>query len=206
MLIDFDDAHRVMLPYFDRLWDVINGSWMDWKTEISPKVRAFASTRTRANMVNDFMRMRGARLAVEDPTVSVVIRQQMQVLVFSPEGFDGCIGIRLKKLDEDGLSRNQPTGQVRDFRGQIPLSGVKSDYHLEAGYVVDKFGSDLSSIDLVCPSGAAIYWKAEVVPNGIQQNLANLFPHEQIEQPKTVKVRRKADKESGESDGTTGAG
>lgn len=204
MLIDFDVTYKAMLPYFDRLWEVINGSWTDWNTEISPKVRAIATTRTRACMVNDFMRTRGARLAVEDPTVTVVIKQQMQVLVFSPEGFDGSIGIRLKKLDEDGLSRNQPTGQVQDFRGQLSLPGIKADYHLEAGYVVDRFGSALSSIDLVCPSGEAIYWKAEIVPDGINQNLANLFPQEAPEQPKTVRVRKKAEKKTGESDEPTG--
>jgi hypothetical protein len=206
MLIDFDTAYKAMLPYFDRLWGAIDGSWADWNTEISPKVRALASTRTRACLVNDFMRNRGARLAVEDPTVTVVVKQQMQVLVFSPPDFDGCIGIRLKKLDEDGLSRNQPTGQVLDFRRQLPLPGIKADYHLEAGYVVDRFGSALSSIDLVCPAGDGIYWKAEIVPNGLNENLSNLFPHQQqpSDQPKTVQVRKKADKEAGESDDATG--
>lgn len=204
MLIEFDVTYKAMLPYFDRLWEVIHGSWNDWNTEVSTKVRAIASTRTRACMVNDFMRSRGARLAEGDPTVTVVLKRQMQVLVFSPEGFEGSIGIRLKKLDEDGLSRNQPTGQVQDFRGQLPLPGIRADYHLEAGYVVDRFGSALSSVDLVCPSGEAIYWKAEIVPQNVNQNLANLFPQETIEQPKTVQVRKKADKETGESDESTG--
>ena len=217
MLIEFDAAHYAMGPYFDRLWDVINGSWKDWNTEISPKVRAIASTRSRACLVNDFMRTRGTRLTVEDPNVTVVIKQQMFVLVFSPPGFSGSIGVRLKKLDEDGLSRNQPTGQVHDFRGQLMLPGVQADYHLEAGYVVDRFGSALSSVDLVCPAGDAIHWKAEIIPNGVTQNVSNLFTQEDTEKaaqvntkpkegPKTVKVRKKKDeKEIGESDGTDGA-
>lgn len=218
MLIEFDAAHDAMGPYFDRLWDVINGSWKDWNTEVSPKVRAIASTRSRACLVNDFMRTRGTRLTVEDPNVTVVIKQQMFVLVFSPPGFDGSIGIRLKKLDEDGLSRNQPTGQVNDFRSQLTLPGVKADYHLEAGYVVDRFGSALSSVDLVCPAGDGIHWKAEIIPNGATQNVANLFAQEDSEkadkitknpkvEPKTVKVRKKKDeKDAGESDGTDGPG
>lgn len=208
MLIEFDAVNDAMGPYFDSLWAVINGSWVDWNKEISPKVRAMASARTRACLVNDFMRTRGTRLTMDDQNVTVVIHQQMFVLVFSPPGFDGSIGIRLKKLDEDGLSRNQPTGQVRDFRGQLMLPGVQADYHLEAGYVIDRFGSELSSIDLVCPAGAGIHWKAEIVPNGAKQNISNIFAEEDAEKamkkPKTVKVRKKDEKEAGEEDGTNG--
>lgn len=195
MLIEFDDTYQAMLPYFDRLWGVINGAWEDWGAEISPKVRALSSTRSRACLVNDFMRTRGSRLAEEDETIRVVIKQQMFVLIFNPPNFRGCIGIRLKKLDEDGLSKNQPTTQVQDFRGQLPLPEVEADFHLEAGYVVDRFGSALMSVDLVCPSGNGIYWKAEIVPNGANQNIANLFPQEEQQDMKDVKVRKKGDKQ-----------
>jgi len=204
MLIEFDAAYQAMLPYFDRLWGVVNGSWDDWGTELSPKVRALASTRTRACMVNDFMRTRGTRLAEEDPNIKAVIRQQMFVLVFSPPELNGCIGIRLKKLDEDGISRNQPTNQAKEFRGQQTLPEVEADFHLEAGYVVDRFGSALMSIDLVCPSGEGIYWKAEIVPNGANQNVANLFPQENRKLMKEVQVRRKSDKQTGEDDAADG--
>lgn len=199
MLIDFDTTHSVMLPYFDRLWDVVNGAWLDWNTEISPKVRSIASTRTRACMVNDFMRERGVRLAAEDRTITVVIRQQMQVLVFSPTGFDGCIGVRLKKLDEDGMSRNQPTGQVQDFRGQLVLTDINADYHLEAGYVLNRLESGLASIDLACPSGNGVFWKAEIVPNAVTEKVSNLFKQQLTDQIKTVRVRKKADKDTGDA-------
>lgn len=199
MLIEFDDTYQAMIPYFDRLWGVINGAWEDWGAEISPKVRALSSTRSRACLVNDFMRTRGSRLAEEDETIRVVIKQQMFVLIFSPPNFRGCIGIRLKKLDEDGLSKNQQTTQVKDFRGQLPLPEVDADYHLEAGYVVDRFGSALMSVDLVCPSGNGIYWKAEIVPNGANQNIANLFPQEEQQDMKDVRVRKKADKQDNQN-------
>jgi len=200
MLIEFDNCYQSMLPYFDRLWGVINGGWDDWGTEISPKVRALSSTRTRACMVNDFMRIRGLRLAEEDATISVVIKQQMFVLVLSPAGLQGCIGIRLKKLNEDGMSKNQPTIQVQEFREQLKLPEVEADFHLEAGYVVDRFGSALRSVDLVCPSGEGIYWKAEILPNGANQSVESLFPQDNPQTPKEVQVRKKYDKQTGEKD------
>lgn len=201
MLIEFDDANHAMLPYFDRLWGVIDGAWKDWETEISPKVRSLSSARSRACMVNDFMRIRGIRLTEEDASIKVIIKQQMFVLVFSPPNFQGCIGVRLKKLDEDGLSKNQPTAQVQDFRGQLPLPEIEADYHLEAGYVVDRFGSELVSIDLVCPSGNGNYWKAEILPRGLNQSVENMFPQETQQVVKEVKLRKKSvksDKQDGE--------
>lgn len=202
MLIEFDSAYQAMLPYFDRLWGVINGGWDDWGEEVAPKVRALASSRSRACLVHDFMRNRGVRWAEEDANVKALIRQQMFVLVFRPPEFKGCIGIRLKKLDEDGLSRNQPTTQVQEFRDQLVIREIEADYHLEAGYVVDRYGSALKSVDLVCPSGDGIYWKAEIVPNGANQNVSNLFPQEEKQVMKEVKVRKKSDKQAGEKDGT----
>lgn len=199
MLIEFNDAHHAMLPYFDRLWGVVHGAWGDLNSEISPKVRALSSPRTQACLINDFMRTRGSRLAEEDTTIRVVIKQQMFVLVFSPPNFGGCIGIRLKKLDENGLSKNQPTIQVQQFRNQRPLPEVKANYHLEAGYVLDRFGSALMSVDLVCPSGEGNYWKAEIAPNGVNQNIANLFPQEERQIMKDVQVRRKSDKQDNQN-------
>ena len=127
----------------------------------------------------------------------------MYVLVFSPPGFQGCIGIRLKKLDIDGLSKNQPTTQVQEFRDQMTLPGINASYHLEAGYVVDRFGSALASIDLVCPSGDGSYWKAEITPNVVNQNVANLFPQDHQIAMKEVQVRKKSDKQEGEKDART---
>lgn len=200
MLIEYENAHDMLLPYFDRLWGVIRGGWDDWNNEVPELVRARATRRSQASMIHDFMRWRSGKLAEEDQTVKALVRQQMFVLVFSPQGSNGRIGIRLKKLDEDGLSKNQPTNQVREFRGQLVLPEIEADYHLEAGYVVDRFGMELTSVDLVCPSGAGTHWKAEIVPHGANQNVQSLFPADNEQQSlKEVRVRKKADKDSGES-------
>ncbi|SDY40161.1 hypothetical protein [Nitrosomonas sp. Nm33] len=194
MLIEFDTAHNVMRPYFNGLWSVINGAWEDWQIEISPKVKSLTSARTRACMINDFMRIRGIRLAEENESINFLTKQQMFILVFNPQDFFGCIGIRLKKFDEDGLSRNQPTLQVQEFRNQLLLPGIEATHHLEAGYIMDKFGSSITSINLVCPSGEANYWNAEILPNAINQNVENLFAHESQQIVKEARVRVKSDK------------
>lgn len=54
--------------------------------------------------------------------------------------------------------------QNQNFKEQMLLPVIAADYHLEVGYVIDEFGQELKSIDLVCPSGKGIYWKSEIMP------------------------------------------
>lgn len=50
------------------------------------------------------------------------------------------------------------------------------------------------SIDLVCPSGGANYWRGEILPTGIKQNVENLFSQPEQQMMKEVKVRKKSRK------------
>ncbi len=208
MLIEFDNAKMAMISYLGGMWQMIRGSVDDYETKISDEVRALNSPRTRASQIHDFMRMRGVRWSESDPTIQSIIHRQMFLLVFSPDGFDGTIGIRFKKLDEDGMSRNQPTKQVRNFRNQMPLPGVQAEYHLEAGYVLDQFGTSVHSIDWVCPAGSGIYWKAEIMPHGSEQKIFN-FPDAKDYPQEEIIVRRKSiaqERNNNEGTGTDGTG
>lgn len=181
MLIDYEVAHKALTPYYDTLWNIVSSGWNDWKSDhISSEYKMSFSDRTRACIINDRMRYGALRTTESDSSIQCVIHQQMFVLVITPSNLDGCIGIRLKKLSADGFSRNQQTKQVRDFKEQMLLPAIAADYHLEVGYVIDEFGQDLKSIDLVCPSGRGIYWKSEIVPKSslqkphiIEQDLFN---------------------------------
>ncbi|NOT65644.1 MAG: hypothetical protein HOP06_06430 [Methylotenera sp.] len=189
MQIDFDVAHNVLMPYYDSLWRVVRSSWDDWQSdEISAKFKMSFSDRTRACIINDRMRDASVRLAESNASIQCVIHQQMFVLVVSPDNFEGCIGIRLKKLNADGFSKNQPTKQVTEFKNQLLLPAIGADYDLEVGYVIDAFGQDLQSIDLVCPAGNGIYWKAEITPKNVQQNSLNIIEQDLLQD---VVVKRK---------------
>lgn len=109
MLISFDAAHGALSQHFPNLWSVVDGAWNDYQTKISPEVRAMASTRSRASLVHDFMVKRSLEMAGISSSVSFVRHRLMFALTFqSSEGF---IAMRLKKLGEDGVSRNNPTKQ-----------------------------------------------------------------------------------------------
>ncbi len=201
MQIDFDIANNALMPYYDSLWQVVRSSWDDWKgDEISQNFKMSFSDRTRACIINDRMRAGAVRLEQNNQSVKCVYDKQMFVLAIKPEGFEGVIGIRLKKLNARGLSANQQTKQVKEFRDQLYLPAIGADYHLEVGYVIDDFGHDLQSIDLVCPAGRGVYWKAEILPKNTVQNTPNLTEQDLLKD--VVVVRKNLLGDESENTGT----
>lgn len=89
---------------------------------------------------------------------------------------------------------NQPTQQVHEFRNQVLLPEIEATYHLEAGYIMDQFGSSLTSINLVCPSGKGNYWRAEITPDTMSQSVQSLFTYEINGPVKEAVVRKKTGK------------
>jgi hypothetical protein len=74
--------------------------------------------------------------------------------------------IRLKKMDEDGKSRNYPTKQARDYDAQrqlpeLPLPPVR----LTAGYWLDATGQRINRVQIARPNGRRVpTWCAAIVP------------------------------------------
>jgi hypothetical protein len=73
----------------------------------------------------------------------------------------------LKKMDEDGKTRNYPTKQAQDYDAQrqlpeLPLPPVR----LTAGYWLDATGQNINRVQIARPNGRRVpTWCAEIVPN-----------------------------------------
>jgi hypothetical protein len=74
---------------------------------------------------------------------------------------------RLKKMDEDGKTRNYPTRQAQDYDAQrqlpdLPLPPVR----LTAGYWLDATGQIVNRVQIARPNGRRVpTWCAAIVPN-----------------------------------------
>jgi len=74
--------------------------------------------------------------------------------------------IRLKKMDEDGKTRNYPTKQARDYDAQrqlpdLPLPPIR----LTVGYWLDATGQIINRVQIARPNGRRVpTWCAAVVP------------------------------------------
>lgn len=73
--------------------------------------------------------------------------------------------IRLKKMDEDGRTRNYPTKQAKDFDRQMDLPGLPSPpLRLAVGYLLDAAGGFVRS-QIAMPHGQKrTEWCIAVVP------------------------------------------
>ena len=74
--------------------------------------------------------------------------------------------IRLKKMDEDGRSRNYPTKQAKDYDAQKELPGLPlPPVRLTAGYWLDATGQIINRVQIARPDGRrAPAWCAAIIP------------------------------------------
>jgi hypothetical protein len=74
--------------------------------------------------------------------------------------------IRWKKMDEDGLHRNYPTKQARDFDAGRELPGLPMPpVRLTVGYLLDVTGADFVRSQIAKPAGRRrALWCAAIVP------------------------------------------
>lgn len=172
-LISFESAQAALKPHYQKFWSVIDSAWNDWQ-QLPPNLLTIASTRSRASVVHDFMVARANELVSIDGTIRSVYHRFMFALVI--ESSAGFIALRLKKLNEDGLSKSQPTQQVKDFQEQVTIEGIGAAHHLEVGYVLNHAQTSIQSIDMVCPSGLnSVFWKAEITPMSIDGRVDDLL-------------------------------
>ncbi len=79
---------------------------------------------------------------------------------------DANVALRMKKMDEDGTSRNYPTKQARDYDAGKELPGLPMPpVRLTAGYVLDETGTTFVRSQIARPTGKKnIMWCAAIVP------------------------------------------
>ena len=192
LLISLDAAHEALSRHFTTLWYVVDGARSDYQTKIPADMKAIASARSRASFVHDLMVKRAIEMSETTPGVSYSRLRMMFVLIFRSS--NGIIAVRLKKLNEMGVSQNNPTKQVMDFRNQAIIPELEAHYHLEIGYILSPAQDRIQSIELVCPSGDNVYWMVEITPMGARENVFNLWEHRGVEEQRgdgfTVTSRR----------------
>lgn len=84
---------------------------------------------------------------------------------------DANVALRLKKMDEDGTSRNYPTKQAKDYDAGRELPGLPMPpVRLTAGYVLDETGASFLRSQVARPSGKKnIMWCAAIIPTEVRK-------------------------------------
>ncbi|MDN3518311.1 hypothetical protein QWY84_11870 [Aquisalimonas lutea] len=143
-------VQKVLEPYHSTLLNIVSGAWAKWQSaelDLPP-----ASSRTRACVVWDAMIDRALDAFDDDPRVVVVSRFQTYYFLI-----DDQVGLRFKKGDEAGLSRNYPTQTALDFHEpDSDLFGTPDK--VEVVYGLDRTESELSQVLVVARNGDQVAW------------------------------------------------
>lgn len=174
-LIALEEATETLEYHFEPIYEIVSGAFQDYQENVPDDVQMVFSSRTRASAIHDYMIDRAAKYATDRNGVRVFESKLMYGLTF-----DNKIALRFKKLNEEGLSKNQPTKQVQEFRGQVPIDGVEAVHHLEAGYILDDIQQSIQQVKLVCPSGEGIYWMIELSAAGVKPVVLDIFENREI--------------------------
>ncbi len=170
-LISQPDAMDILKPHIGALRAIPLDAWAEYHSEIPEKLLVAFCSRTRASAVHNLMVKNAAEYAaISMNGVRPFERQKMVGITV-----DGRLAIRFKKLDEESLSRNQPSQQVQDFRNQQSLDGIDAVHNLELGYVLNEEETEILEIRIVCPSGGGVHWWTALGDEGQLGGTIELF-------------------------------
>jgi len=154
MLIEENEAKRILEPYVDLFRDAMLDSWQTY-LQVPALVRAKLGRRSQADMLHDFQVHNF--LEIEELSPGVTSHELRGLYIFVVEG---RLAIRLKKFDLDRLSCKSQTSQVADFRNQKQLiMEFPAISNLELGYTLEEIGG-IDELFFTCPSGKRKnYWE-----------------------------------------------
>ena len=159
------------LPEISELRPIMLRAWERWVDEIGPGTRKDLTDSTRAFMVHDFI----VTEAVRSLDGIAKVHDKSALRLFTIRNY----ALRFKKLDNELMSRNQETSQVKAFMGQLPLDGIPAVHNLEVGYVLDRLGTEVVSTNVVCPNGYKNppHWHIELHDEGYElSDVIDMFP------------------------------
>ena len=169
--ISQQEALKRLAPHCDALFQIVTNPWNEYHALMPREFLIAFGPKSRANNIHDLMLRDAGRYASKaEGNVRMFQRQLMKGIVIDD------IALRLKKLNEDSLSRGHYTKQVEEFREQKQLDGIDATHHLELGYVLNEDETEQAEVRLACPSGKGVAWWSRIDRSGIQPVVLDLFP------------------------------
>lgn len=146
-------AIAILRPHERELRLCVTRAWERW-LELSSRF-SLPTKRLRANAMHDLM-VDEARARFAD--FETAEAENRFVVLLSEQAH-----VRFKKLGEDGLPRNYPTQGALLFEYQPELPGLLEPFaRLTVGYRLDKAGTRVEAVEIVCQNGKTVEWRYEI--------------------------------------------
>lgn len=145
-----------VLDDFDGIARVAHSAYRSY----NPKHLIEHSARSQASCIYDHMAADADRRFGQRKGIRSIEIRGLRLWVF-----DDHTVARLKKMDEDGRSRNYPTQQARAFDLNQELDGVPpKPTRVTVGYLLDPTGTMIQRVQVARPNGRYVDWCAAIVP------------------------------------------
>ena len=156
-----DEAEAILKPHYPLFCECIEGAWDEYYERVPEDIRAKLEKRARAGVLHDLMVHHALRVFQNVPSVNFVTSHGYVHL-----SVQGCVLIRLKKLDEKGRPTNYQTKQVKKLNAGEMLTDIPPALRMVAGYQVNKLHSGLVALLIVAPKGRGIAFKLTIKTYG----------------------------------------
>jgi len=146
-----------LLDDIDQITRGAHGRYRDYPAQVLIE----HSPRTAATCTYDHMVAMADELWTDRPGIVAIELGGLKLWLIKD-----VVVLRLKKMDEDGRSRNYPTQQAKDFDRQLPLPGLPDPaIRLTAGYLLDETQTQFRRAQIARPVAPGITaWCAAIVP------------------------------------------
>lgn len=124
--------------------------------KLSPEARVDFTARSRASIINDFIRAEAKKRFYEASNIQLYQIRGLFLVDF------GDIQLRFKKLNEQLHPQNISTNQTLIFMGQGILPGIPMATKVVAGYQPDASFSAIKYIGILCFTGSRYQWKIDL--------------------------------------------
>jgi hypothetical protein len=180
--ISKEDGKKLLEPYGQLFYDEIIGGFNDYKKYDLKRARIHDRT-TKSNLVRSYVLERIKKLVAKTPTLKLLVQKRMVAILVEDK-----IIVRFKKLNRKFCSTNVLTEQVKLFRNrELLFQGIEA-LHVDAGWRVNKFYSEIDDVHFVCPNGKENLWRLPLL-NLADKKIKSIFQVEETEVINIVTIK-----------------
>ncbi|MEX0595596.1 MAG: hypothetical protein WD512_03775 [Candidatus Paceibacterota bacterium] len=184
------EAKELIKKYEKSLIAAVKAGFGRYKNEILPQI-SLTCKRTKANIIRDFILQEIKKLNFNGLKVHHANQNKEDLAIILLEK---KIALRIKKIDKNRKSRNNKTQQTKSFLGQtleLDLLDVVPTY-CDLGYKLDKTGTNIEIVTVVCRLGKVVMWECILSDKGIGtvSQQSHLYEEEPVTKKKRISAKK----------------
>jgi hypothetical protein len=167
------EVRSILSGFEPALLEIVRGAWDDWMK--SPHKAQLRYSRTRANLVHEFMVQRAIQAFDGDSDVHIIQQDETAKFLFQRQ-----LLVRLKKGDANCLGCNIETQAVLAFTDpQLTIPGLPDVQKVEIVYVLNSIETEVDRVAVTARDNETRLWTYDIE----DRHTAPVLPLPQPQEP-----------------------